>query len=258
MKRIFLSLLFLLLVWGKCWATDYTQDARCVGAYIFSEGSGTTVADSSGTGNTGNFKGNGEPAWSSTVPGTFVSYSANFDGTDDRISLGSVGSADPDFTWGTGDFTLIFWTYTDSWGSGARGIIGAKVTDGSSGWLLYCDGGSPTKINGRLSGTNNFFTTTAMPTGSWSHWALTRASGTNLTWYYLGSSDNTGTNNSDISLSLGDTTWLGWNETHNGYFDGLITDLGLFNNDLSSTEINDIMDNGLVGAAPPTGYGQVI
>jgi len=28
--------------------------------------------------------------------------------------------------------------------------------------------------------------------------------------------------------------------------------------ELSSTEINDIMDNGLVGAAPHTGYGQVI
>ena len=63
--------------------TDYTADATCKGAWLFTEGSGTSVADASGEGNTGTFVADGRPAWSSTVPtygeGGSPSYSADFE-----------------------------------------------------------------------------------------------------------------------------------------------------------------------------------
>ncbi len=62
----------------------------------------------------------------------------------------------------------------------------------------------------------------------------------------------TGINNSTAIFQVGA---LLNNNSPNNFFDGLIDDAGVFDRDLSSTEINDIMDNGL---APVAAAGQVI
>lgn len=94
-------------------ATDYTKDSRCSLAYLFKEGSGTTVADSTGNGNTGTFGSLGHPAWSSAnVPSFAISGSAPNSVVSDASSiiavtnLGQLTSGNP--------FTVTFWMYPTS------------------------------------------------------------------------------------------------------------------------------------------------
>src|SRR3990167_8862308 len=72
-----------------------------VGYWNFDEGSGATVADSSGNGNNGTLSGG--PTW---VTGKVGSGALSFDGTNDYINIPS--SALYDFA---GDFTVSAWVY---------------------------------------------------------------------------------------------------------------------------------------------------
>ena len=61
-------ILIFFLFCNTAWAVDLTQDANCVGAWLFKEGSGESVADDSANSNSGTFLGAGEPAWAVDVP----------------------------------------------------------------------------------------------------------------------------------------------------------------------------------------------
>lgn len=171
----------------------------------------------------------------------WATASRSFDGSNDRIGVGTIGASDADFEFGSGDFTLAFWVYATAWNDGAsRGICGKKLTDGSTGWLIYNDGGSGTKIDARLLLTNNFFTATSVTTNTWQHWALTR-SGSTVKWYLNGVEDASGTNSS-ILVGLIDTTYIGFNETHSGYFSGRLAYFSAYKGKaLSVSEITQVM-----------------
>ena len=98
-----------------------------VGYWNFDEGSGTTAADSSGTGNTGTLI-NG-PAWTT---GKVGNGALSFDGADDYVNIPS--SAIYDFA---GDFTVSAWVNIPVGGAqGFAGIVGRANGPLSRLWVL--------------------------------------------------------------------------------------------------------------------------
>ena len=103
--------------------------------------------------------------------------SMSFDGTGDRL----VSAANPGFAFGTGDFTVEAWIYTNTL-SGERGFIQTSDTAGglktsyTTGIIINIDA-SPYKINCNIGGTGVNSGTTYIAINTWYHVALTRASG---------------------------------------------------------------------------------
>ena len=191
-------------------------------------GSGTVWTDLSGNNNTGTLT-NG-PTFSGGNMGSIV-----FDGTNDYLSFNNSGTTTP-FDFGNGNMTCMFWMLSSGWADNAsRGVISKKASDSTSGWVIYNDGGYPTKLNARLGGQNNFVTSTSVSTSVYQCWSLTRSS-TTLTWYCNGVLDSTDTNTSNIS----DTTvelQVGRSQTWNGYFKGNISNVMFYNRALSAAEV---------------------
>ena len=133
-----------------------------------------------------------------STQGAFSPYGAGFsnyfDGSGDFLQVAHNTALDL----GSGDFTVEFWLNAPSWSSGTAGVIGKKLSDSTSGWQIYRDSNQPTKLNGRLGSTNNFFTTSSVTAGQWEHWALVRT-GSTVYWFKNGVLDATGTNSVNIS-----------------------------------------------------------
>lgn len=152
--------------------------------------------------------------------------SGYFNGTTDYVSYPNNTA----FQFGTSDFTVEFWFYSAvAWSSqpASCGIVGQKANDTTNGWVIYKDGGSPTKLNARFALQNNFFTTSDVPSFQWVHYAVTRV-GTTLRWFVNGVLDSTGTSSASITDASG-TFYVGFSQTWSGYFNGYISDLRVVN-----------------------------
>jgi len=227
-------------------ATDYTQHANCVAAWLFKEGSGTSVADSSSASNTGTFKGSGEPAWSSDVPtygqGGTPLYSVQFDGSDDLINCGTSNTILPQ----SGAFTVVMWVKATIDGTQRRVIDRGNVHLSALGSYPRFDAaGSTTLIR---AGSNNSLTD-----GAWRHLAMTwdgstTAANVNI---YVNASEITyqnTTNGATLSANSGSTTYLG--NRHDGArcYNGYLTEVAVFNAVLTSDNITEIYNYGLTGS----------
>ena len=100
-----------------------TSPSGLVSGYSFSEGSGTTTADSSGNGNTGTLKG---ATW--TTSGKYGN-ALSFNGTSNYVDLGNSTSLQL-----TGSMTLSAWIYAKGNPSDDAQIV-AK-SDSTTGWQL--------------------------------------------------------------------------------------------------------------------------
>ena len=267
LKKILLLLLLLSSFAVKGYCVDYTSDANVVAAYLFDEGSGTTVDDSTANSNVGNFKASGEPAWaaiSGTGAPTYATYSVDFDATDDLINCASDTTIDDVFING-GSF--VGWIFVEGTGEGNFGYLFGKTqvtgpfgsrltTDDSSGtnrlfFGLNSNSGADTNP-GRIT-NNNIYTDSV-----WAHTAVLKddnsITATTLHIYvdgveatYAQTTNGVGTLTSDGSYTL----MLGNRNGSDRTFNGDITENAFFKRVISSTEINDIMDNGLVGGGAP-------
>ena len=100
-----------------------------------------------------------------------------FDGTGDRLTSASS----PNIAFGTGDFTVEAWIYTNTL-SGERGFIQTSTTAGGleAGYttgIVIAIGVSPYAIYTNIGGTSVTSGTTYIAINTWYHVALTRASG---------------------------------------------------------------------------------
>lgn len=168
-------------------------------------------------------------ATASTTQKKFGTHSLSLDGSGDYLNSANSD----DFRFGNGDFTIEFWLYSNvAWSSQptSASICGQKLNDSSSGWVLYRDGGYPTKINARIGLQNNFPTGSTPTQGVWEHWALVR-NGTSLKWYKNGVQDASTTSSVNVNdttgrflIGLADT-WA--NSYLNGYIDELRISKGI-------------------------------
>jgi hypothetical protein len=253
--RKLLLLLLLLFSAVEVRATDYT--ATSVAAYLFTEGSGTTVADSSPNTNTGNFASDGHPTWDTTDVPFHVSGSApnsvNY-GANDLINA----SADASLSF-SGNASVCYWLNITTYGGGTENnAIFEKGTNGTFGLigqynvqkaillLVHIDGGAHLHT---LASAND-----SPATGNWFHRADVW-DGTNMKIYINGIEDATlnigsGTLRTDSPCTMN----VGNIEGGSRYLNGKLTDFGFFSVDLTSTEINAIYDYGLLGSSGVTSY----
>lgn len=249
MKRTVLILLLIFLS-SPAHSYDWTQDANCQGAWLFTEGSGTSVADSSQNTNTGNFKGAGEPAWAAmagTNAPSYSSYMVTYDATDDYINAGT----DTSLNFTTQDFSIVSWVITGD--NSIQGLIANRGQYGSDGYYFQLIGGELQLVI-RTSGANKTQLTNNTPVANdtWTHVVAIRtgtqqldifADGVECSYSTTADAANLITSARPylIGQYAGPSTTLGWN--------GSIGEQAAFDKSLDSTDINDIMDNGLVQAA---------
>ena len=257
MRKLLITIC-LLLVCSNGWAAkNYCYDANAEGCWLFTEGSGESVADSSPNSNTGTFKGAGEPAWDTTdVPFAYAGVAPNsvdFDTTDDYINSGNDSSLN-----NLSAITIVAYMKPSTAGEGDVGKIVDKAGDsGFAGWLFSTF--SSNKISFIVtydSDVNELERTSAINSltmDTWQHVAVTwdcSTTATNCHIYvngvevsYLESIDGGTTRDNDSSNSLA----IGNNFEGTATFDGLITDVGIFSRVLTATEITEIMNYGLTG-----------
>lgn len=238
---------------------DWTQDADCQGAWLFNEGSGTTVADDSQNSNTGNFKGAGEPNWTTKITGSHVDYSVDYDAVDDVVNC---GTSDTVFLTGNAQ-TTVAWVNPTTIGEGVGGYIFYKripITGPAMGF--------------RLTATNTlrFFndgSTQLSVTGSNSQYTLENPIFVSVTWdgsvtaanvhLYVNGAEISGyatqQNGATLGSNTGGDNLLGNGTAGGNTIDGLLAEVGTFDAVLDLTDINDIMDNGLKQAeSSSTGF----
>ena len=223
---------------------DYTEDTNCQLAYLFTEGTGTTVADSSQNTNTGTFKGAGEPNWevmAGVDAPSYMDYMVDFDGTDDRITEAYVNL--------TNNFSYVLWFASDSTGQSNKYIYDGGNSD--IGTILYEYVDDKIEFFSQSSGSD--------PRPS-SQIAITDTNWHHICYYYDGTawkyaldgSSTTINANITFAISTVGTAALGYAV---GFESAAVNckmgEFAIFNDALTLVEINDIMDNGLV--QPPTG-----
>jgi len=211
-----------------------------VGYWHFDEGTSTVVYDATSNTNNGVLVNN--LVWQSGNS-CKAGGCLDFNGSNNYISASSSDSLNIDDS-----LTLTVWMNPDSWGSRSRGVFSKKINDASNGYVLYNDGTFPTKINFRMKGTNGtsnyLHSSSDVSTGVWQFWVVVYdASEQSTTLYKDGNEDATYS-----SIDIGDMTnsegfHIGHSQTWNGYFDGKIDEVRIYNRALSAQEILDIYND---------------
>jgi hypothetical protein len=106
----------------------------------------------------------------------YGSGSLEFDGTGDYLFIPN----DVNKTLGTGDYTIEFWVYANNWTSTPVLLEYGRATTGNTPGLEFYISNTSGKLDiygGSATGTLLVSAGTNISTGSWTHIALTRASG---------------------------------------------------------------------------------
>ena len=194
-----------------------------VAAYSFNEGTGASATDVSGNGHPGTIAG---ASW--TNDGRYGG-ALSFDGTDDRVDLGSLG------TFYQSGFTLEAWVRKTSDTKKDVTVLGTW-TGGGAGPMVWVD-----HLEGRYrltagQGLENYLDSGETPVaGTWQHLAAT-FDGTVARFYVDGAevADRT------VSGGFGGSnTWQvgAYDSTPTGFFDGVIDEIRIYSRALSEAEI---------------------
>jgi hypothetical protein len=265
--------------------TPFARDANTVGLWHFDEGTGLSVADSSGNANTGDLTGHA-PAWvtnggkvssinqtdfKSIAPiaasgsdtdyylyygnlnekGSPLSYTATglkFDGSNDSISVNNS----PSLTLTT-NLTISAWIRKTS--NGSYPEIYNSGNQGNSWILSISTLGSGNKLNFTEIGIADNFGATTLANNVWYHVVAVKNgdSGTNLTLYVNGVSDGTASIGT-ISTPSGTIHIGSWNNGIENNFPGTMDDVRIYSRALSAPEVTGLYTNspyvsnsGLVG-----------
>ena len=235
LKRIIL-LSLIIFIPNICFATDFTNDPNCVFAALLDETSGN-CADSCGvavgtvTGATQN------------VLGKFGN-AVSFDNAGDYVDWGDLTIVD-----GINTATWCWWKKRQN-SSGNDSIIrkdGSWTPDqtGGSEWTatLWTTVYSPDYSMGAASQNAD---------NAWSHFCYTYNGTTRQAWKN-GSTLGSGFGDTGNMANAASSFYLGGAAADESY-EGDLDEIIIFNDVLSSTEINDLKDNGIIAVSsnPPT------
>ncbi|NUP48248.1 MAG: hypothetical protein HOW97_13190 [Catenulispora sp.] len=204
--------------------------------YKFDETSGTTAADASGNGHTASLGGT-----TTHVTGR-TGGAVHLDGTSGYVVLPSGLLS------GVGAFTLATWVKLDSAPTWSRIFdIGSGTT---SYMFLTPNSGSGTVrfaiTTGGWSAEQQINGSAALPTGAWTHVAVT-VSGSTGTLYVNGAAvgTNTAMTLNAGSLGGGATAWLGRSQySGDPYLPGALDNTRLYSRALSASEIGSLYSTG--------------
>jgi len=253
MNKVFILLIMCLLLATPCYAVNWCVDANIVACYTIETGSGTTWVDQSSNSNDGTFKGAGEPLWSATVP---TSVTDGFEGTstwsvdydddsNDSITASDSASLDidgegfsfvvwirPNFTQATDESFHIF-DKTNNNASGYRMFFVNAVDDWR--FRLFTSAGAVNVDTEGLSWSAD----------TWYHVAVTY-DGANMKIYWDGGLENSSGQTGNITTN-DSVLYIGIQDDASDSFEGNMDEYAIFDTGLDLTDINDIMDNGLIG-----------
>lgn len=252
MRKI-LSLLLVLLFPSIGWATDYTQDANCQGAWLM-EVDEDPLTDSSQNTYTAALKGAGEPNYLTASPPKAYSIGYyDWDGTDDYAVTGIATNCQF-----TGNGSIVLWVNFDATDAGENSMMVQRGTDATTWGIAFeLEDNKPRfQIVHTEGGTHqhSLIGATTLNTGTWYHLAGVW-DGTNLRIYVNGTEDSNSPSNvgaGTLRVNANDTITLGSLEAGGREVDGKMDEIAIFDDVLTSTEINDIKDNGLTGAVSAT------
>ena len=195
-------------------------------AYSFDEGTGTTVADSSGNGNTGTIS---NATWTTGKYGSALS----FNGTSARVNIANSTSLQL-----SSGMTLEAWVNPASVTNAWRDVI-YKGNDN-----YYLEG---TSANGPPDGGGTFggasadaFGSGALPTNTWSHLAVTYDN-TALRLYVNGILAGSQAKTGNIATSTNQLQ-IGGDSIYGQFFNGKIDDVRIYNSAISAAQIQADMD----------------
>ena len=147
-----------------------------VTAFRMNEGSGTMLADASGSGHTGTLV-NG-PAWVASQ--ATYGQALSFDGLDDAVSVANPGT----YNFGTADFTLETWVKRNVLGGGQRHLFSTCTV---ATWELGCKEfyfNASNKLTFGSFSTGDTFSSTIADT-NWHHIAVTFTNSTKAMQFYV-------------------------------------------------------------------------
>ena len=221
-QSVFLALILL----GLSYQLAESQTTGLVAAYAFNEGTGTTVADSSGHGLTGTISG---AAW--TAGGKFGNALA-FNGTSALVTIPNAALLQL-----TVGMTLEAWVNPTAVNNAWRDII-YKANDN-----YYLEGMSPQSQRPAMGGTfspSPLYGTAALTVNTWTHLAATY-DGTTMKLYVNGAQVGSSAQTGSIATST-NPLQIGGDATYGQYFQGMIDEVRIYSRALAQTEIQTDMN----------------
>lgn len=235
--------------------------ASLLGFWTFDDGSGTTVSDVSGNGNNGTLSSTGATWATGIAGGGAISLSFANDGF---VSMGNPSAlALGDSAGDLATFTVQAWINTTSSNPPAPAIVGEQINGTNQGYLIAAGNFDPgsgctnSTYNGKAagyisSGGGGCFgveitppSTTTVTDGNWHQLVMVDNNGT-LSIYVDGSLQGTGSNpngtlacpGADFVVGGGTSSGsCGGPGTPIGGYTGLITDVGVWNQALTSSQV---------------------
>lgn len=227
-------------------ATDYTQDANCQGAWLLSEGTGLSAADSSVNSRTMSLQATGHPAWSASVPYAGVDFSLDYTPNDHSDLAARIFTA-------PNALSVVLWAYVDTPQPSTFG--GRMISERSStGWFFATRNTAALQFfwSGQFTSLSVISSNSSYSTGTWVHFAVTydgSTTATNVHIYVNGSEVGyaTQTNGSGLQDANGANTRFGEEASGSAdtVYDGKMAEIGVFDRVLTGSEITDIYTNGL-------------
>lgn len=250
MKKIII-LLFLVFCSTNVWATNYcTSSFSAVACWLFNEGSGSTVADSSGNSHSGTFN---TTTWqNANLPSrSYIKNTASYAGSTGNVNGGTTTNLFP--TNGT-PWSMDVWVNLNSTVTGTQ----VRVMDKSSGSQgpsvqINISGGTGTIELAAAGGTQLVvITSTTMTLNAWHNIGISwdgSTTATNVHIYLDGveCAYGTQTNGATLTSFAGFNFLLGNRAINDAQvWKGFLTQMGLFNSILSGANFADIYTNGLI------------
>jgi hypothetical protein len=199
-----------------------------VAAYSFDEGTGTTVADASGTGNGGTI---GTATWSTLGKN---GNALSFNGSSARVTIPDAPSLRL-----TAGMTLEAWVFPTTVTGRWRDV----VFKGDDNYYLMATTpvGSAPGAGGIFSGSyGETFGASALPANTWSHLSATY-DGTTLRLYVNGVQVASRAQTGTLATSANPLN-IGGDAFYNQYFAGRIDDVRVYNTALSAAQIQSDMN----------------
>ena len=209
------------------------QPAGLVAAYGFDEGSGGTVADSSGNALTGTI---GNATWAATGK---YGQALSFNGTNARVTVN-----DPGQLMLTTGMTLEAWVNPTTVSSKWRDVI----YKGNDNYYLSATsfGSGVMAGGGTFGGVNaNTYAGAPLPTNTWTHVALTY-DGAALRLYVNGVLASSIARTGTIQISS-NPLQIGGDSFYGQYFQGMIDEVRVYDVALSAAQIQSDMNTAIGG-----------